>query len=108
MNELAQYVLHMIASLDGGTWIQGAISVVAGFTDELGVESDRSRQFGVGIFYFLVIGIIVFSIISFAFMFKDKTKKIKKGELILFIWIMFGVVVAIIFGASQLLQGYLF
>lgn len=78
------------------------------FTNDLGVESDRSKQFSVGIFYFLVIGIIFFSIVAFAFLFKDKTKKIKTGEKILFAWIFLGLVVALIFGASQLLHGYLF
>lgn len=78
------------------------------FTDELGIESDQSKQFSVGIFYFLVIGIIFFAIVAFAFMFKDKTKSIKKGEMILFIWIILGLVVAVIFGASQLLHGYLY
>ncbi len=108
MIDAVQYIFSLISTMDSGTWLKGTLSVVAGFTDELGIESERSQQFSVGIFYFLILGIIVFSIISFAFMFKDKTKKIKKGEMILFIWIMIGVVVAVLFGASQLLQGYLF
>ena len=33
---------------------------------------------------------------------------LKKGEKILFAWILFGVIVAVIFGAAQMLHGYLF
>ena len=72
------------------------------------IESINSQEFSVGIFYFLIASIIVFTIFVFMFMFKDKSSKLKKGERILFIWILFGVVVAVIFGAAQMLHGYLF
>ncbi len=72
------------------------------------IESVNSQEFSVGIFYFLVASIIVFTIFVFMFMFKDKSSKLKKGEKFLFIWLLFGVVVAVIFGAAQLLHGYLF
>lgn len=77
---------------------------------DMSIESMNTEQFSVGIFYFLIFAIIVFVIISFMFMFKDKgkDKNLKKGEKFLFIWIMFGVVVAIVFGALQMTQGYLF
>ena len=39
---------------------------------------------------------------------KGKSSKLKTGEKLLFIWIMFGVVVAIVFGAAQMMHGYLF
>lgn len=75
-----------------------------------GIESMSSQSFGVGIFYFLIIAILVFVGISFLVVFKDKGKssKMKAGEKLLFIWIMFGVVVAIVFGAAQMMHGYLF
>jgi len=72
------------------------------------IESINSQEFSVGIFYFLVASIVVFTIFVFMFMLKDKTSKLKKGEKILFIWLLFGVVTAVAFGASQLLHGYLF
>lgn len=74
------------------------------------IESMDTQQFSVGVFYFLIVAIIVFVVISFLITFKDKGKssKLKKGEKLLFIWIMFGVVVAIVFGAAQMMHGYLF
>ena len=72
------------------------------------IESINSQEFSVGIFYFLVASIVVFTIFVFMFMLKDKTSKLKKGEKILFVWLLFGVVTAVAFGASQLLHGYLF
>jgi len=74
------------------------------------IESMDTEQFSVGIFYFLIVAIIVFVGISFLITFKDrgKSSKLKAGEKLLFIWIMFGVVVAIVFGAAQMMHGYLF
>jgi len=81
-------------------------------TDPLGfdssIESMQSQEFSVGIFYFLVAAIIVFTGFVFMFMFKDRASKLKKGEKILFAWLLIGIFVAIGFGAAQLLQGYLF
>jgi hypothetical protein len=74
------------------------------------IESMDTEQFSVGVFYFLIVAIIVFVIISFLITFKGngKSSKLKTGEKLLFIWIMFGVVVAIVFGAAQMMHGYLF
>jgi nucleoside permease NupC len=58
-------------------------------------------------FYFLLFGIVVFLTIAFLFMFKDKTQKLKTGEKLLFIMILIGVVVAIVFGAAQMMHGFL-
>lgn len=81
-------------------------------TDPLGfdssIESMQSQEFSVGIFYFLVAAILVFTGFVFMFMFKDRASKLKKGEKILFAWLLLGVVVAIVFGAAQMLHGYLF
>ena len=78
------------------------------FGVDMSIESMSSQQFSVGIFYFLVVAIIIFVGISFLYMFKDKTNKLKTGEKWLFVWILFGVVVAVGFGAAQMMHGYLF
>ncbi|WP_455218372.1 hypothetical protein [Kaarinaea lacus] len=88
------------------------VSVVDKSTDPLGfdssIESIQSQEFSVGIFYFLVAAIIVFTVFVFMFMFKDRASKLKKGEKIMFAWLLLGIVVAVGFGAAQLLHGYLF
>ncbi|MBL1277670.1 MAG: hypothetical protein COB30_016445 [Ectothiorhodospiraceae bacterium] len=77
------------------------------FGIDTSIEGLNSQEVSVGIFYFLVASIVVFTIFVFMFMLKSKTK-LKIGEKILFAWILFGVVISVIFGASQMLHGYLF
>ena len=69
----------------------------------------RSQQFSQGVFAFLLLGIVVFSGIVIALVFsKNRPKKIRLGERMMFTAIILGVVVAVIFGALQMLGGYLF
>jgi ABC-type sugar transport system permease subunit len=69
----------------------------------------RSQQFSEGVFAFLLVGIVVFIGIVLAFMFsKNRPEKVKFGERVMFAAIILGVAVAIIFGAVQMLGGYLF
>ncbi|HTN93746.1 MAG TPA: hypothetical protein VMJ33_04120 [Gallionella sp.] len=69
----------------------------------------RSQQWSEGIFAFLLVGIVVFTGIVITFMFtKNRPKEIRVGERLMFAAIILGVVVAIMFGAVQMLGGYLF
>lgn len=69
----------------------------------------RSQQFSVGVFIFMLITILVFSAIVYAVVFgKYAPKTMRLGEKVLFGAIILGIVVAIIFGALQMLSGYLF
>ena len=78
------------------------------FGFDTSIEGMMSQEFSVGIFYFLVAAIFIFTAFIFLFMFKGKGAKLKTGEKWLFAWLLFGVVVAVGFGAAQLLHGYLF
>ena len=75
---------------------------------DMSIDGMQTQGFSVGIFVFLIIGIVVFTLIVFAFLTKSKGARLKSGEKYLFAWILFGVVVSIAFGASQLLFGNLF
>ena len=77
------------------------------FGIDMSIESLSSKSFSTGMFYFLIFAIIIFVAIAFLFMFKDKTQKLKRGEKIMFGWILFGVVVAIGMGAVQMMHGFL-
>lgn len=69
----------------------------------------RSQQFSVGVFFFMLLGIFVFSAIIYAVVFgKYAPKSVRLGEKVLFGAIILGVIVAVIFGALQMLSGYLF
>ena len=76
---------------------------------DLSIEGMRSQQFSEWIFVFLLVGILVFSGIVIALMFsKNRPKKVRLGERMMFAAIILGVVVAVIIGAMQMLGGYLF
>ena len=74
---------------------------------DMSIESLSSKSFSTGMFYFLIFAILIFVAIAFLFMFKDRSQKLKRGEKILFGWILFGVLVAIAMGAVQMMHGFL-
>lgn len=78
------------------------------FGVDLSLDAMRDHSYNIGIFIFLIIGILVFLSVAYYFMTTDKKSKIKKGEWFLLAWIFFGVVSAIALGAIQLLDGFLF
>jgi hypothetical protein len=76
---------------------------------DLSIEGMRSQQFSEGVFAFLMLGIVVFSGIIIALVFsKNRPKNVRFGERMMFAAIILGVVVAVLFGAIQMLGGYLF
>ena len=76
---------------------------------DLSIEGMRSQQFSEWIFVFLLISIAVFSVIVFSFMFsKNRSSQMRMGERFMFSAIIIGIVVAVLFGAVQMLNGYLF
>jgi hypothetical protein len=107
-----QYFLGSVISLaDALNFLHCGLSVKEGsgpFGIDTSIEGMKSQEFSVGIFYFLIASIVIFTIFVFMYMTKDKTANLKKGEKILFIWILMGIVVAVGFGAAQMLHGYLF
>lgn len=80
------------------------------------VEGLYSHQFSVGIFVFLMISILVFTIIVIKFMVSgsgsdaivgSNPKRLKTGEKVMFFCIFMGIAGAVVIAAMQLLQGYL-
>ena len=68
--DLLEFLLPTVSGKEAG--------VISDFDSS--IESMNTREFSVGIFYFLVASIVVFTIFVFMYMFKDKTSKLKKGE----------------------------
>ncbi len=112
VSEVLQYVIgNVIAVVYSLNLRYLNLSVEEGtgpFGVDTSIEGMKSQEFSVGIFYFLIASIVVFTIFVFMFMTMGKTEKLKLGEKILFAWILFGIVVAVVFGATQMLHGYLF
>jgi|GEM_PF-1718280 len=73
------------------------------------IEGMRSQEFSIGIFIFMLIGVAVFlGIIVQVVVTRKETERLKTGEKIMLVCIILGVVSAVSFGATQLLQGRLF
>ena len=76
---------------------------------DLSIEGMQSQQFSVGVFVFLLIGILVFSAIVITLMFNlSRKENLKSGERWMLTAVVIGVVVSVIIGALQMLGGYLF
>jgi len=82
---------------------QGIAAESAGF----GIESMRSHSYSVGIFAFMMISMVVFVGVIALFYKHTDMSSVKTGEKVLMAMIVFGVIVAAIFAAVQLLDGYL-
>jgi len=76
---------------------------------DLSIEGMRSQQWGVGVFIFMLLGVLVFSGIIYSVGFgKFAPKSMKPGEKVMFGAVILGTIAAVIFGGLQLLSGYLF
>ena len=76
---------------------------------DLSIEGMRSQQFSTGVFFFMLLGVLVFSGIVLMLMFGSHApKKMRFGEKVMFSLIITGVIVAVIFGGMQMLGGYLY
>jgi hypothetical protein len=76
---------------------------------DLSIEGMRSQQFSEAVFAFLLVGIFLFSVIIVIFWFsKNRPNEAKFGEKVMFGAIVMGVIVAVIFGALQMVGGMLF
>ena len=76
------------------------------FGIDMSIEGLQAQKYSVGIFIFLILSLIFFCYIIFLYMPKGN-KKLKTGEKIMFGSIIMGVILAIIIGWVQLIEGYL-
>lgn len=94
---------------DGRGWTAGVQSDNTGDASYFTIEGMRGEEYSVGIFIFMLIGVLVFAAIILRFVWMArKESSLKTGEKIMFLWIIIGTIVAVIFGGLQLLQGRLF
>ena len=76
---------------------------------DLSIEGMRSQQFSEAVFAFLLVGIVVFSVIVVIFWYsKNRPKEVRFGEKMMFVGIIMGIAVAVVFGALQMVGGVLF
>ncbi len=76
---------------------------------DLSIEGMHSQRFGVGVFFLLMLGVVVFSAMIIAVMRGSGQQKITRtGEKLMFGAIIFGVLTAVVFASLQMLSGVLF
>lgn len=96
-------------STGGQPWLAVVQSDGAGESSYFTIEGMRGQEFSVGIFIFMLTGVLVFAAIILRFVWMARKESgLKTGEKIMFLWIIIGTIVAVIFGGLQLLQGRLF
>ncbi|PCH60826.1 MAG: hypothetical protein COC05_03225 [Gammaproteobacteria bacterium] len=86
---------------------QQAITLSDEELDRFTIEGMKSQEYSIGIFIFMLAGIVLFAVIIYKFT-RDAIKDgMRRGEVLMFAWLIFGLVGAIIYGAAQLLFGQL-
>ena len=76
---------------------------------DLSIEGMHSQRFGVGVFFLLMLGVVLFAGIIIAVMRGTAGQKVTRtGEKLMFAAIILGVVVAVVFASLQMLSGVLF
>ena len=76
------------------------------FGIDMSIEGLRSQIFSDYIFFFLILSLIFFSYIIYLYLPKN-LKELKTGEKIMFASIVIGVILAVLIGYVQLIDGYL-
>lgn len=107
---LDRFFVPDVARLVGAErWLLAVQSGEGGSSSYFTIEGMRGQEFSIGIFIFMLIGVLVFVAIILRFvLMARKESKLKTGEKVMFAWIIFGTIVAVIFGGLQLLSGRLF
>jgi hypothetical protein len=81
----------------------------AGSRIDLSIEGMHSQRFGVGVFFLLLLGIVLFAGIIVTVLKGSGDKGVTRtGEKWMFAAIILGVVVAVVFASLQMLSGVLF
>jgi len=98
-------MIHVVSSLFlvSLELLFSSLAVAEGF----GIESMRSHSYSVGIFAFMMLSMVVFVGVIVLFYKYTDMSTVKTGEKLLMAMIVLGVIVAAIFAAIQLLDGYL-
>jgi len=108
MNELYFFV-HNLYLAGSGFLVNLSVqteksSIVMGI--DMSIEGLRAQKYSVGIFVFLIISLVFFSMIIYFYLPKGENK-LKRGEKIMFGAIISGIFLAIGIGWLELIDGYL-
>jgi len=95
-----------LSQLSSDFWVKILASNNEVFGIDMSIEGLRSQAFSDYIFVFLILSLILFCFIIYLYLPK-KLNELKLGEKIMFVSIVLGVILAVIIGYIQLIEGYL-
>ena len=95
-----------LGQLSSDLWVKILASNNEVFGIDMSIEGLRSQAFSDYIFVFLILSLILFCFIIYLYLPK-KLNELKLGEKIMFVSIVLGVILAVIIGYIQLIEGYL-
>ena len=106
-SKLSGHLLDVWAEYPAKILIKVQENVATPFGMDLSIEGLSSQRYSVFIFAFLIMQLILFAYIIYVYIKKTKAA-VKTGEKVMFGAIMMGMVIAVIIGWTQLIEGYLF
>jgi len=106
---MEKIIYSFLEGLSLGHFLNLSVSTAYSPKMDLSIEGMRSQQFSTGVFFFMLLGVLVFSGIVYMVMFGSHApKKMRSGEKVMFGMIIIGIIVAVIFGGLQMLGGSLY
>lgn len=106
-SRLAGHLLNAWVEYPAKILIKVQENVNTPFGLDMTIEGLNKRGYSVFIFAFLIMQIILFSFMIYVYMKKTKAA-LKTGEKVMFGALMMGIVIGVIIGWTQLIEGYLF
>lgn len=103
-NQLSSYLEFIVDKVAISILAESDHSLVFGI--DMSIESLRSQIFSNYIFFFLILSLVFFTYIIYLYLPKN-LKDLKTGEKVMFVSIVIGVIIAVIIGYVQLIDGYL-
>lgn len=106
-SRLPEHLLNAWVEYPAKMLIKVQENVNTPFGLDMTIEGLSKRGYSVFIFAFLIMQIILFSFMIYVYMKKTKAA-LKTGEKVMFGALMMGIVIGVVIGWTQLIEGYLF
>ena len=106
-SRLAGHLLNAWVEYPAKMFIKVQENVNTPFGLDMSIEGLNKQGYNLFIFAFLIMQIILFCFMIYIYMKKTKAT-LKTGEKVMFGALMMGIVIGVIIGWTQLIEGYLF
>ena len=106
-SKLSGHLLDVWAEYPTKMLIKVQENVNTPFGLDMTIEGLNKQGYSVFIFAFLIMQVMLFSFMIYVYMKKTKAS-LKTGEKVMFGALMMGIVIGVVIGWTQLIEGYLF